>query len=86
MQSSMLASQVGMEFVSTVSEASDLVSKVAIFLNLGLRILQHSRPILAHTQAYVVFQVCSEFQLCDGLVFKVIRLLLKNAVHHRVCV
>ena len=75
-----------MELVSSVSQASDLVRKVAVLLNSGGRILHYLRAVLALTQADIVLHVRCEFCLRDILILKVVRLLLEHSQHHSICV
>ena len=76
-------SQVWVEFVASVVQASDLVREVAILLDRRRRLLHYFGAVLAHPEADVVFQVRHELRLLHILVLKEVGLLLEHSQNHR---
>ena len=54
-------SEVGVEAVTTVGQAPDFIIKVALFVDLRLRVFHCGSTVLAKTKAQVVLKMGLEF-------------------------
>ena len=54
-------SEVGVEAVTTVDQAPDFIIKVALFVDLRLRVFHCGSTVLAKTEAQVVLKMGFEF-------------------------
>ena len=59
-----VCSEVWVEAVTIVDQAPDFIIKVALFVNLRLRVFHSSSTVLAETEAQVVLKMGLEFGFC----------------------